>query len=107
MWIGLGRVAASSRARRQKCRSSLLKSPAARRPTECGGWSWGDDRHQAFSLRELRQRAGGCCAARAAPEVREAAFGDVRVQPGAGRVTRAAREVRLTRKAYDLLVYMA
>jgi two-component system, OmpR family, KDP operon response regulator KdpE len=37
----------------------------------------------------------------------ELAFGDVRVHRRGRRVTRAGREVRMTRKEYDLLVYLA
>ena len=61
-----------------------------------------------FSLRELLARVRAVLR-RPGPRQKfeELAFGDVRVHPRGRRVTRAGREVRLTRKEYDLLVYLA
>jgi DNA-binding response OmpR family regulator len=61
-----------------------------------------------FSLRELLARVRAVLR-RPGPrrKFEELAFGDVRVHRRGRRVTRAGREVRLTRKEYDLLVYLA
>ena len=61
-----------------------------------------------FSLRELLARVRAVLR-RPGPRQKfeELAFGDVRVHPRGRRVTRAGHEVRLTRKEYDLLVYLA
>ena len=61
-----------------------------------------------FSLRELLARVRAVLR-RPGPrrKFEELAFGDVRVHGRGRRVTRAGREVRLTRKEYDLLVYLA
>ena len=61
-----------------------------------------------FSLRELLARVRAVLR-RPGPRQKfeELAFGDVRVHRRGRRVTRAGREVRLTRKEYDLLVYLA
>ena len=61
-----------------------------------------------FSLRELLARVRAVLR-RPGPrrKFEELAFGDVRVNRRGRRVTRAGREVRLTRKEYDLLVYLA
>ena len=61
-----------------------------------------------FSLRELLARVRAVLR-RPGPrrKFEELAFGDVRVHQRGRRVTRAGREVRLTRKEYDLLVYLA
>jgi len=61
-----------------------------------------------FSLRELLARVRAVLR-RPGPRQKfeELAFGDVRVHRRGQRVTRAGREVRLTRKEYDLLVYLA
>jgi DNA-binding response OmpR family regulator len=60
-----------------------------------------------FSLRELLARVRAVLR-RPGPrrKFEELAFGDVRVHRRGRRVTRAGREVRLTRKEYDLLVYL-
>ncbi|HXH82001.1 MAG TPA: response regulator transcription factor [Candidatus Tectomicrobia bacterium] len=60
-----------------------------------------------FSLRELLARVRAVLR-RPGPrrKFEEAAFGDVRVHARGRRVTKAGREVRLTRKEYDLLVYL-
>jgi DNA-binding response OmpR family regulator len=61
-----------------------------------------------FSLRELLARVRAVLR-RPGPRQKfeELAFGDVRVHRRGRRVTRAGREVQLTRKEYDLLVYLA
>ena len=61
-----------------------------------------------FSLRELLARVRAVLR-RPGPRQKfeELAFADVRVHRRGRRVTRAGREVRLTRKEYDLLVYLA
>jgi DNA-binding response OmpR family regulator len=61
-----------------------------------------------FSLRELLARVRAVLR-RPGPRQKfeELAFGDVRVHRRGRRVTRAGREVRLTRKEYELLVYLA
>jgi DNA-binding response OmpR family regulator len=61
-----------------------------------------------FSLRELLARVRAVLR-RPGPRQKfeELAFGDVRVHQRGRRVTRAGREVRLTRKEYELLVYLA
>ena len=61
-----------------------------------------------FSLRELLARVRAVLR-RPGPrrKFEELAFGDVRVHRRGRRVTRAGREVQLTRKEYDLLVYLA
>jgi DNA-binding response OmpR family regulator len=60
-----------------------------------------------FALRELLARVRAVLR-RPGPrrKFEELAFGDVRVHQRGRRVTRAGREVRLTRKEYDLLVYL-
>jgi DNA-binding response OmpR family regulator len=60
-----------------------------------------------FSLRELLARVRAVLR-RPGPRQRfdEFAFGDVRIQRRARRVVQAGREVRLTRKEFDLLVYL-
>jgi two-component system alkaline phosphatase synthesis response regulator PhoP len=60
-----------------------------------------------FSLRELLARVRAVLR-RPGPRARasELAFGDVRIQTLGRRVFRAGREVRLTRKEFDLLVYL-
>jgi two-component system alkaline phosphatase synthesis response regulator PhoP len=61
-----------------------------------------------FSLRELLARVRAVLR-RPGPRQKfeELALGDVRVHRRGRRVTRGGREVRLTRKEYDLLVYLA
>jgi DNA-binding response OmpR family regulator len=61
-----------------------------------------------FSLRELLARVRAVLR-RPGPRQKfeELAFGDVRVHRRGRRVTRGGREVRLTRKEYELLVYLA
>ncbi|MBI1847297.1 MAG: response regulator transcription factor [Candidatus Rokubacteria bacterium] len=60
-----------------------------------------------FSLRELLARVRAVLR-RPGPRRRAAAlaFGEVRVRPRERQVFRAGREVRLTRKEFDLLVYL-
>jgi two-component system alkaline phosphatase synthesis response regulator PhoP len=60
-----------------------------------------------FSLRELLARVRAVLR-RPGPrrKFEELAFGDVRIHARGRRVTRGGREVRLTRKEYDLLVYL-
>jgi DNA-binding response OmpR family regulator len=60
-----------------------------------------------FSLRELLARVRAVLR-RPGPRERfeEFAFGDVRVRPRARQVFKAGHEVRLTRKEFDLLVYL-
>jgi len=60
-----------------------------------------------FSLRELLARVRAVLR-RPGPRERfeEFAFGDVRVRPRARQVIKAGGEVRLTRKEFDLLVYL-
>jgi two-component system alkaline phosphatase synthesis response regulator PhoP len=61
-----------------------------------------------FSLRELLARVRAVLRRPGPRQKFEAlAFGEVRVHRRGRRVTRAGREVRLTRKEYDLLVYLA
>jgi two-component system alkaline phosphatase synthesis response regulator PhoP len=61
-----------------------------------------------FSLRELLARVRAVLR-RPGPrrKFEEFAFGDVRIHLRSRRVTKAGREVRLTRKEFDLLVYLA
>ena len=61
-----------------------------------------------FSLRELLARVRAVLR-RPGPRSKgsELSFGDVRIQTRGRRVFRAGREVRLTRKEFDLLVYLA
>ncbi|HEV8583370.1 MAG TPA: response regulator transcription factor [Methylomirabilota bacterium] len=60
-----------------------------------------------FSLRELLARVRAVLR-RPGPRQKFEAFdfGDVRIQPRARRVVKAGAEVRLTRKEFDLLVYL-
>jgi two-component system alkaline phosphatase synthesis response regulator PhoP len=60
-----------------------------------------------FSLRELLARVRAVLR-RPGPRRKseELAFGDVRIQRRARRVFRAGREIRMTRKEFDLLVYL-
>ena len=60
-----------------------------------------------FSLRELLARVRAVLR-RPGPRARfeEFAFGDVRVRPRARQVFKAGQEVRLTRKEFDLLVFL-
>ena len=60
-----------------------------------------------FSLRELLARVRAVLR-RPGPRTRfeEFAFGDVRVRPRVRQVWKAGREVRLTRKEFDLLVFL-
>ncbi len=61
-----------------------------------------------FALRELLARVRAVLRRPGPRQKFEAlAFGDVRVHHRGRRVTRAGREVALTRKEYDLLVYLA
>jgi DNA-binding response OmpR family regulator len=61
-----------------------------------------------FALRELLARVRAVLRRPGPRQKFEAlAFGEVRVQHRGRRVTRAGREVQLTRKEYDLLVYLA
>jgi two-component system alkaline phosphatase synthesis response regulator PhoP len=61
-----------------------------------------------FALRELLARVRAVLRRPGPRQKFEAlAFGDVRIHHRGRRVTRAGREVRLTRKEYDLLVYLA
>ena len=61
-----------------------------------------------FSLRELLARVRAVLRRPGPRQKFEAlAFGEVRVHRRGRRVTRGGREVRLTRKEYDLLVYLA
>jgi DNA-binding response OmpR family regulator len=61
-----------------------------------------------FSLRELLARVRAVLRRPGPrPKGHELAFGDVRIQTRGRRVFRAGREVRLTRKEFDLLVYLA
>jgi len=60
-----------------------------------------------FSLRELLARVRAVLRRPGPRQKFEAlAFGDVRVHRRGRRVTRAGREVRMTRKEFDLLVYL-
>jgi len=60
-----------------------------------------------FSLRELLARVRAVLR-RPGPRQKfeELAFGEVRVHRRGRRVTRAGREIRMTRKEFDLLVYL-
>ena len=60
-----------------------------------------------FSLRELLARVRAVLR-RPGPRMKsdELAFGDVRIQRRARRVVKAGRELRMTRKEFDLLVYL-
>ena len=60
-----------------------------------------------FSLRELLARVRAVLRRPGARErFEEFAFGDVRVRPRIRQVFKAGREVRLTRKEFDLLVFL-
>src|SRR5262249_60223468 len=78
-------------------------------PGRPGGRGAGADDYgtKPFSLRELLARVRAVLR-RPGPRERfeEFAFGDVRVRPRARQVLKAGREVRLTRKEFDLLVYL-
>jgi DNA-binding response OmpR family regulator len=99
--------------RRMRARSSvpiIMLTAKAEEIDKVLGLELGADDYitKPFSLRELLARVRAVLR-RPGPrrKFEELAFGDVRVHRRGRRVTRAGREVRLTRKEYDLLVYLA